>query len=96
MDILFHLTTEASRSLLIGFGAACQQNKVSWGCFFTNDGVKVLEDKTVLAVLENAEKTVVCEHSWDRFMGEATSPVKLGSQTINSAMMAEARRVVSL
>jgi hypothetical protein len=43
-----------------------------------------------------AERVVVCEHSWARFMGDTPCPVELGSQTQNSIMVGEADRIVSL
>ena len=41
-------------------------------------------------------RAVVCEESWHRFCGKASCPVELGSQTVNSALMGEAKKVVSL
>jgi len=96
MDILFHLSGENAGPLLLGFGAACHRAGVSWACFLTNDGVKVLADKAVRSVLKDAQRTVVCEHSWKRHMGKAEIPVERGSQTTNSILMAEADQVVSL
>jgi hypothetical protein len=39
---------------------------------------------------------VVCEESWHRFCPQLACPVEAGSQTTNSALMGEARKVVSL
>jgi hypothetical protein len=39
---------------------------------------------------------VVCEESWHRFCSGLDCPVENGSQTINSALMAEAEKVVAL
>jgi hypothetical protein len=39
---------------------------------------------------------VVCEESWHRFCPGSACPVELGSQTVNSALVGEAQRVVSL
>jgi hypothetical protein len=39
---------------------------------------------------------VVCEESWHRFLPGLACPVEAGSQTSNSALMGEARKVVSL
>ena len=43
-----------------------------------------------------AARAVVCEESWHRFCPDSPCPVELGSQTVNSALMGEAQRVVSL
>ena len=96
MQMMFHVTTENAAPLVAPLAAACARAGISWGCFFTNDGVKVLADTAFVGVLAGADKAVVCEHSWHQFMGAAACPVELGSQTINSAMMAEAEKVVSL
>jgi len=46
--------------------------------------------------LEQASRAVACTESWRRFRGDAPCSVESGSQTVNSALMGEARRVVSL
>ena len=54
-----------------------------------------LLDAELQAALADA-RAVVCEESWHRFCGDAACPVELGSQTVNSALMGEAKKVVSL
>jgi hypothetical protein len=96
MEILFHVSCPEAKPLLAGLAAACHRAGAPYGCFFTNDGVRVLDDGDIVALLAGATRAVVCEHSWSAHMGKADCPVETGSQTVNSAMMAEARRVVSL
>lgn len=96
MELMLHVTSGDAAPLLLPLARACGRAGVAWGCFFTNDGVRVLADTAVVAALATAEKAMVCEHSWQHHMGAAAAPVALASQTANSAMMAEARRVVSL
>ncbi len=95
MDILFHVGTEAGARFLLPLALACRRGKHAFGAFFTHEGVRGLLDAEVQAALQDA-RAVVCEESWHRFCGEATCPVELGSQTVNSALMGEAKRVVSL
>jgi hypothetical protein len=63
--------------------------------FFTHEGVRGLRDAELRAALDGA-RTVVCEESWHRFCADAACPAELGSQTANSALMGEAKKVVSL
>jgi len=77
-------------------GRALTRRGVKWGCFLTNDGVKALSDADFNDVTKDAERIAVCEHSWDLHMVGQECPVEKGSQTINSALMAEAAKVVSL
>ena len=76
--------------------SACVRAGVAWGCFLTNDGVRALADPAFLAVLGSAARAAACEYSWHRYMEGAPCPAELGSQTVNSALMAEANRVISL
>jgi hypothetical protein len=55
-----------------------------------------LKDAALQGALEHAVRSVACEESWHRFCGELPCPAERGSQTVNSAMVGEARRVVSL
>jgi hypothetical protein len=96
MDVLFIVSTPESGRLLAPLAAACRRRGASWGCFFTNDGVAVLNDPAVAAVITCADSAVACEHSWERFQGDAACPVTLGSQTNNSAMLGQAARVIGL
>lgn len=96
MDLMLHVSSADAARIVGPLAAACARAGIAWGCFFTNDGVRVLADASLVAGLAGAAKTVVCEHSWHHYMGDAECPVELGSQTANSAMMAEAERVVGL
>ena len=68
----------------------------AWGCFFTNDGVELLSESGTVEALSGAVRAVACESSWERAGAGGECPIERGSQTINSAMMAEAARLISL
>lgn len=95
MKLLFHVTTAESGRLLKPLVMAARRANASFAAFFTHEGVKTLEDADLLAALAGS-RAVVCEESWHRFCPGRECPVENGSQTINSALMAEAERVVSL
>ncbi len=95
MDILFHVATEAGAAVLLPLAQACRRRGHAFGAFFTHEGVRGLLD-TELQVAMQDSRAVVCEESWHRFCGDAACPVELGSQTVNSALMGEAKKVVSL
>jgi len=94
--IFLHIATPAGGPVAAALARACARAGVAWSCFLTNDGVRALADPDVVAALKPAARAVVCEHSWHQHMGGAACPVELGSQTVNSALMVEAGRVVSL
>lgn len=94
-DVLIHVSSRDSAPLVAGLAAACARARLDWCCFFTNDGVRVLDDAAVARAVANAARAVACEKSWEEHKGGAPCPVELGSQTINSALMAEAAKVVS-
>ena len=96
MDVLLHITTPDSARLAAPLGRALSRAGASWGVFLTNDGVKVLDDAGAAEAFADAARVAVCEHSWDIHAAGRACPVERGSQTVNSAMMAEADRVVSL
>ncbi|GGD22021.1 hypothetical protein [Sinisalibacter lacisalsi] len=96
MDVLFHITSPDAAPIAAALGRAFSDKGKAWGCFLTNDGVKALVDPAFAAASKNAARVAVCEHSWDLHMAGLDCPVERGSQTINSALMAEAGRVVSL
>lgn len=95
MDLLLHLSSREGLGIARPLAAACDRAGIAWGCFVTNDGVEALSDAAFLDLLGRAHRAVVCEHSWGRF-GTGDSPIERGSQTVNSGLMAEAQRVVSL
>jgi len=96
MDVLLHLTTPNAARIAAPLARALTGRGATWACFLTNDGVKTLSDADFMAVTASAERVAVCEHSWDLHMAGQSCPVECGSQTINSALMAEAAKVVSL
>lgn len=96
MDILFHISTTAGARMLIPLAQACRRAACDFGVFFTHEGVLELDDAALQAALQHASRAVACEESWHRMRGHLPCPVEAGSQTINSALMGEARRVVSL
>jgi hypothetical protein len=96
MDILFHVSTEAGGRYLLPLALACRRAGCAFGAFFTHEGVRALRDEALQSALLGARRAAVCEESWHRFCGGLACPVELGSQTVNSALVGEARRVVSL
>ncbi|MCA1978435.1 MAG: hypothetical protein HXY29_02845 [Rhodocyclaceae bacterium] len=95
MNILFHVTTANSGTLLKSLALAARRANASFAVFFTHEGVSNLEDAELLAALSGS-RAVVCEESWRRFRPGFDCPVEQGSQTTNSALVGEAERVVSL
>ena len=96
MDVMLHVSSANAARVVLSLARAGARAGVKWGCFFTNDGVRGLADAALVEALTGAERAVVCEHSWQQVMGDGVPPIEAGSQTVNSAMMAEADRVVSL
>lgn len=96
MDILFHVSTEAGGRFLVPLALACRRAGCVFGAFFTHEGVRGLRHEDLQSALLGAGRTVACEESWHRYCGDFACPVELGSQTVNSALVGEARRVVSL
>ncbi|WP_310452127.1 hypothetical protein [Sulfuritalea sp.] len=96
MDILFHVSTAAGGRLLYPLLLAARRADCRVGAFFTHEGVLGLRDTDLAAALIQADRAVVCEESWHRFCPGLPCPVEAGSQTSNSALMGEARKVVSL
>lgn len=96
MHVLFIVSTPDAGRLLAPLTAACRRRGTSWSCFFTSDGVRVLADDLSHDAVRHADQAVACEHSWERYQGDARCPVTLGSQTNNSAMVSEANKVIGL
>lgn len=96
LDLLFVVSTDRGAGVLVPLVAACGRAGKAWGCFFTNDGVKLLADDQVRTLMPGAERAIACEYSWERFMGESSCPVELGSQTDHSALVADAASVVTI
>ncbi|PLY12661.1 MAG: hypothetical protein C0631_16405 [Sedimenticola sp.] len=95
MNLLFIVSTPEAGRVLIPLAAACRRKGTDWNCFFTNDGVRSLSNPQVVQAIRCARRSVVCEHSWSRYMGESDCPTELGSQTQNSIMVSEADRILS-
>lgn len=95
MNILFHVTTAPSAELLKPLALAAKRLNASFAAFFTHEGVLGLKDAELVATLAGT-RAVVCEESWHRFCPGIDCPLENGSQTINSALMGEADKVVSL
>ena len=96
MDVMLHVTSPEAGVVAIPLMKALGRGGVDWACFVTNDGTELLREEAFVEALQSAGRAVVCEHSWEAFGGSAGDcPIERGSQTINSAMMAEADRVVS-
>lgn len=96
MDVLLHVTTPDAVRIAAPLGRALTAQGASWGCFMTNDGVRALDDAAFATALAGAARVAVCEHSWEQHMHGRECPAEQASQTLNSALMAEAGRVVSL
>ncbi len=96
MNILFEVTSGDAARVLVPMARACDRNAVAWSCFFSGDGVKNLARDDVLATVTGATKAVACDVSWERYMGDASCPVEIGSQTNNSAMVGDFDKIVSL
>ena len=96
LDLLLVVSTDRGAGVLVPLANASRRRGIALGCFFTNDGVKLLANAAVRAAVQGARQSVACEHSWARFMGDALCPVELGSQTDHSALVARAARIVAL
>lgn len=95
IDILFHVSHRGAGRYLFPLIAAARRQGARVACFFTHDGVLVAADPRLRDALGEG-RAVACEESWRRFRPGEPCPVEAGSQTVNSALMAEAARVVSL
>lgn len=96
MKILFVISNPKTANILLGLTKACARAKQQYSCFFTGDGVKLLENSEVLTAIESAERKVTCEHSWEKYFSTQELPIEKGSQTDHSAMISTIDRVISL
>ena len=96
MEMLFVVSTDRGGQILAPLAHACIRKGIRWGCFFTNDGVRLLADSDIRSLMDAANPALACEHSWQRFMAGESCPVELGSQTNHSALLATAARVVAI
>ena len=95
-ELFFLVSSAKSAAVLAPLARACQRNGTSWCCFFTGEGVQQSKSQNLVKLLHTAKRTVACEYSWHEFMGSKESPIELGSQTTNSELMTESKRVISL
>lgn len=95
IDVLFHVTHRDAGRYLLPLLDAARRRGAAAACFFTHDGVLVAAQPTLREALRSF-RAVACEESWHRYRPGEPCPVEAGSQTINSALMADARSVVSL
>lgn len=96
MDLLIIVSNPLSRTIARELSSAAGRAGISWSIFFTNDGVRVLEDEAFIREIKTAQNAVSCHESWQTHMGEKSCPVEKGSQTNNSALAAKASRIISL
>jgi hypothetical protein len=96
LDLLLIISTPDSGRVLRPLAGACGRRGLRWSCFFTNDGVRVLEDPAIVHAIRCADNPIACEHSWARCEGETPCPIALGSQTNNSALVGRAAKVIGL
>ena len=96
MDVLLHVSTPEAARVAAPLGRALTAKGARWGVFLTTDGVRALDDPGFAEALKNAMRVSVCEHSWQQHMAGRPCPAEQASQTVNSALMAEATRVISL
>ncbi len=94
--MLFVISTDRGGAIFAPLAHACIRKKIVWGCFFTDDGVRLLADSGIRSLLDAANPALACEHSWKRFMAGESCPVELGSQTNHSALLATAARIVTI
>ena len=96
MNTLIVITTRNSGKIAVPLMHGLSRAGENWSCFFTNDGVEVIRETACQEAIKFAQRAVVCEHSWDSLSVHTHCPVEMGSQTINSSMMTEVDRVISL
>lgn len=96
INILFEVTTAGAADIFVPLAKACNRAGLTWGCFFSGDGVECLSSEAVAEVIETAVTAIACGFSWKCSMGELTCPIFMGHQTNNSAMVGDADKVISL
>ncbi|ESQ16174.1 MAG: hypothetical protein N838_09735 [Thiohalocapsa sp. PB-PSB1] len=96
LDLLMIVSTTEADSVLLPLAGACARRGLRWTCFFSGDGVQVLDNPAVVQMIGDADQPVACEHSWAGRMGAKSCPITLGSQTDNSALVGRASTVIGL
>ena len=95
-ELLILVSSAKTGAVLVPLARACKRNGTSWCCSITGQGVKQLKNPRILELLPNADRAIACEYSWHMFFGSSECPAELGSQTSNSEMMTDTKRVLSL
>ena len=95
-ELLFLISSSKTLAVLEPLARACKRNGTSWCCFITGEGVKQLKNPELLKLLPNAERAIACAYSWHLYFGSSECPTELGSQTSNSEMITETKRLISL
>ena len=85
--MLFVVARPDSGQVLANLLRACARVSQEVSCFFTNDGVLVLEDAAVLKAVQETKEAIACLKSWRALKG---------GQTQHSRFIAEATVIVSL
>ena len=96
MDVLLLITNPAAGKIAASLAAACKRAGIEWAVFLTNDGVKVLNEDSVVDALKQADSAIVCQESWGLHMAGVECALQLGSQTNNSELVSLAAQIVSL
>ena len=97
MEVLFVVSTERGGLIAKSMAAACIRQGVTWGGFFTNDGVKALADENFCDLLhETAGEAMACAQAWTVHMNGLPCPVEVGSQFDHAGMLSRSAKVVSL
>jgi len=97
MDLLLVISSADATRIAAPLGEACARADLDWGCFFTGQGVKTLEDENFAdLVASSCDEAVVCAEAWKDHMTGLDCPVDLGSQFHHSGLVAKADKVVSL
>ncbi len=96
MELLIIISTPSSTPIALGLARAANRAGIKWAVFFTNDGVNILQRPDVAEAMAGATTAVACQESWQSFMGDLPCPVQLGSQTNNSLLVSQTRRIISL
>tara|TARA_B100000686_G_C15818633_1_gene492417 strand:+ start:160 stop:453 length:294 start_codon:yes stop_codon:yes gene_type:complete len=97
MDVMLHVTSRDSGKIAMPIMRALKRSNANWGCFLTNDGVELLDNKDFIVALSGSTQSMACEYSWEK-SGRSLEdcPIARGSQTFNSTMMGNASRLISL
>lgn len=97
MEIHFVVSTAAGAQLLVPMARACARRGRAFTAFFTHEAVTALRDAELATAMAAAARAVACKESWVHLAGgELPPPVQSGSQTQNSVLCKQARRIVSL